>query len=230
MKRSLQCMVLGILAVVMLLSGRAWAWYDETHLAIAKAAGYSKWYNAAGADMLKIKMGILEGDNHFVNNPAGTRVTPALIKAQIDRYNQADPDGHLYGAIVHSVRDYIAMHRQGKYGAYYLAFCAHYVGDLSMPLHNVPPSEFSRRHHKEMEAFVNEEGLEALTRKIKCYPIRIGSEADLMAQIARIANISIALAHRLERENRILTRQEAYRQLSHSASLFKAILRYVGAR
>jgi hypothetical protein len=26
------------------------AWHDETHLAVAKAAGYYKWYNAAGPD------------------------------------------------------------------------------------------------------------------------------------------------------------------------------------
>lgn len=29
----------------------AQAWMDETHLAIAKAAGYAKWYNAAAADI-----------------------------------------------------------------------------------------------------------------------------------------------------------------------------------
>jgi len=31
----------------------AFGWHDETHLAVAKAAGYSKWYNAVGADMTK---------------------------------------------------------------------------------------------------------------------------------------------------------------------------------
>ena len=30
------------------------AWFDETHLAIPKAAGYSKWYNAAAADVAKL--------------------------------------------------------------------------------------------------------------------------------------------------------------------------------
>jgi hypothetical protein len=33
------------------------AWYDETHLAIAKVAGYDKWFNAAGPDVAKLKMG-----------------------------------------------------------------------------------------------------------------------------------------------------------------------------
>jgi hypothetical protein len=63
--------------------------------------------------------------------------------------------------------------------------------------------------------------------KIKIYPISITSEQDLAKEIARIANLSIALRHRPEDENRILTREEAYRQLRHSASLFKAILQYV---
>jgi hypothetical protein len=33
------------------------AWFDETHIAVAKVAGYSKWFNACGADMIKVKMG-----------------------------------------------------------------------------------------------------------------------------------------------------------------------------
>jgi hypothetical protein len=37
------------------------AWFDETHLAIAKVAGYQKWFNAAGPDVAKIKMGDKEG-------------------------------------------------------------------------------------------------------------------------------------------------------------------------
>ena len=36
----------------------------------------------------------------------------------------------------------------------------------------------------------------------------------------------MALGYRLEDENRVLTREEAYQQLGHSASLFKGILEY----
>jgi hypothetical protein len=65
-----------ILAVIFLIfSSQAWAWHDETHLAIAKAAGYEKWYNAAGADITKIKAGDVEKKNHYVSNPPGTTVT-----------------------------------------------------------------------------------------------------------------------------------------------------------
>jgi len=59
-------------------------------------------------------------------------------------------------------------------------------------------------------------------------PITINSEEDVAKAIARIANLAIELGYRLERENRLLTKEEAYDQISHSASLFKGILEYVG--
>jgi hypothetical protein len=81
------------------------AWFDETHLAVAKVAGYQKWFNAAGADVAKLKMGHKEGHNHFVNNPRGTVVTPEMVLAQVEKYNQIDRSGHLYGAIIASVSE-----------------------------------------------------------------------------------------------------------------------------
>ena len=54
----------------------SYAWHDETHLAIAKAAGYYKWYNAAGPDIAKIKAGDKEELNHYANNPPKPYVTP----------------------------------------------------------------------------------------------------------------------------------------------------------
>ena len=55
----------------------------------------------------------------------------------------------------------------------------------------------------------------------------IKSENDLAKEIARIANLPLKLGYRLEAENRLLTKEEAYIQLGHSTSLLKAILRYV---
>ncbi|MRS05907.1 hypothetical protein EG832_22210, partial [bacterium] len=96
-----------LLLLVVLCPSYSSAWYDETHLAIAKVAGYEKWFNAAGPDIAKLKLGEKEGDNHFVNTPRGTVVTPEMILGQVERYNHKDPTGHLYGAIIASVRDYI---------------------------------------------------------------------------------------------------------------------------
>jgi len=39
------------------------AWFDETRVPIAKAAGYSKWFNSCGPDMTRQKMGNLDKIN-----------------------------------------------------------------------------------------------------------------------------------------------------------------------
>lgn len=202
------------------------AWHDETHIAIAKVAGYAKWYNATGADMAKLKAGEIEAHNHFVNNSRKTRVTPARVFSQIEKYNRTDPSGHLYGAVIASVREYQKRRAEGKYGQYPLGFCAHYVGDLSQPLHNIELSEYNRKHHQATDGVVNTEILSNL-EKIRVYPIRIRSEKDLAFHIARIGEDARRLGYRLEFEDRILTKEEAYRQLSHSASLFRGILNYL---
>lgn len=202
------------------------AWYDETHVAVAKRAGYYKWFNACGADMAKLKAGDRESHNHYyLGNPPGRIVTPALVMGQVERYNQVDIDGHLYGAIIASVRDYIRDKRMGKYGEYHLAFCAHYVGDLSQPLHNTLRNAFNRKYHARIDGIINDEVLDNL-HKIKIYPITIQSEQDLAKEIARIANLSRELGYKIESGGRLLRKEEAYAQISHSASLFKAILQY----
>jgi hypothetical protein len=220
-------MFFGIIAVLVF-HQTAFAWNDEIHIAIAKAAGYKKWYHAAGADMLKLKLGKLEAQNHYVNNLPGTIITPQVVMKQVDRYDQIDPKGHLYGAIIHALRDYKEAVQAGKYGAYYLSFCAHYVGDLSQPLHNIVYNAFNEKYHGKIDGIVNDEILESI-EKIRIYPLRIESEKDLAEEIAGIANSAMKLATRLESENRTLTKQEAYQQISHSASLFRAILEFISS-
>jgi hypothetical protein len=205
------------------------AWSDETHLAIAKAAGYGKWYNATGADIAKVKAGHIERDNHSARNPPGTVVTPKMVLDQVPRYNQIDTTGHLYGAIVASLREYISEKRAGKHAEYQMAYCVHYVGDLSMPLHNTLHDSFDKKNHRTIDGTVNNEVLENLY-KIKLYPILTNSEEDLTKEIARIANLSMKLGYQLESEDRLLTKEEAYTQLGHSASLIKAILEYARSK
>jgi hypothetical protein len=202
------------------------AWHDKTHLAIAKVAGYQQWYNAAGPDIAKVKAGDKEARNHYCDNPPGTVITPMMILDQVEKYDDpGDERGHLYGAIVASLRDYKSAKAMGKYGEYHLAYCVHYVGDLSMPLHNTLYDSFNRQHHTATDGIVEDEVLDHLER-IKVYRIGIKTEDDLVRQIARIANLSMRLGYQLEAENRPLTKEEAYTQLGHSASLLKAILNY----
>ncbi len=149
-----------------------------------------------------------------------------MILDQVLRYNDPnDETGHLYGAIITSLRDYISVKATGKFGEYHTAYCAHYVGDLSMPLRNTLYDAFNQKHHAAMDGIVEDEVLEHLER-IKIYPIQIRSEDDLVREIVRIANLSMKLGYQLESENRIMTREEAYTQLGHSASLLKANLDY----
>jgi len=203
------------------------AWFDETHIAVAKVAGYQKWFNAAAPDIARVKLGEKEDHNHFVNNPRGTVITPEKVLAQVEKYNQIDPSGHLYGAIIASVREYIEVRKKGRYAEYHLAYAAHYIGDLSQPLHHTLYEDFNRRYHSKMDGIVNDEVLDNLD-KIKVYPIEIKTEQDLAKEIARIANLSMVQCYKLEDEGRLLTREETYNQLSHSSSLMKAVLGYLG--
>ncbi|MDP2646338.1 MAG: hypothetical protein Q8P24_15475 [Desulfobacterales bacterium] len=214
-------------AVMAAFPGFSSAWFDETHLAIAKAAGYPKWYNAAGADIAKIKAGDVESHNHRVNNPPGTLITPEMIMGQIKKYNQINRKGQLYGAIIQSTRDYIRVKAKGKYGEYHMAYCAHYVGDLTMPLHNIVMNDFNKKHHLTIDGIIDN-GILNNYKKIQIYSIRIRSEADLVKEVARIANLSMKLGYELSAKERLLTRAEAYQQVGHSASLLKAILEYAG--
>jgi hypothetical protein len=145
-----------LVALAILFPSPSSAWYDETHLAIAKVAGYEKWFNAAGPDVAKLKLWDKEGHNHFVNNPRGTVVTPELVLSQVERYNQKDPVGHLYGAIIASVRDYVEAKKKGRYAEYHLAYCAHYIGDLSQPLHNTLYSDYNKRNHGKTDGVIND--------------------------------------------------------------------------
>jgi hypothetical protein len=204
------------------------AWYEETHLAIAKAAGYARWYNAAAADIAKAKMGPREGHNHYHSSPHGTVITPEMVFRQARWYDRIDPDGHLYGAIIASFRDYIKVRRTGRFAENQMAYLVHYVGDLSMPLHHTPHGAFNRKYHGANDGIIEHEVLANLD-KIRIHAIAIGSERDLAAAVARIANASKALGQKLEREDRLMTREEAYAQIGLSASLLKAILRYIGS-
>jgi hypothetical protein len=206
----------------------AFGWYDRTHLAVAEAAGYEGWYNAAGADMAKAKFGATEGANHWYNNPASVEVTPSVVLDQVARYNKAsDREGHLYGAIIASLRIYLKNKEGGKYAEYHMAFCAHYIGELSMPLHNVPYDAFNERRHNANDGIVDADVLDNIGRIRKnMHPIVIRDERDLAREIARIANIARRLAATLRERDRDMTPDEAYAELSHSASLLEAVLTY----
>lgn len=222
-----------IMLLLSTLAGTALAWHDKTHLAIARTAGYKMWYNAAGPDIAKIKAGNIEGFNHWYNNNNASEVTSPMVMEQIKRYNKADitdGEGHLYGAIVAALREYEAYSNSGKYAEYHVVYCSHYIGDLSMPLHNTPYDEFNKERHSINDGIVDQVVLsdpENVTQHMYRITLRDDHfEEDLSREIARIANITRLLGYKMRAENRDMTPQEAYTQLGHSASLLKAVLRH----
>ena len=229
MKKRILISIATLSCAFSLYSTAASAWHDETHLAIAKAAGYAKWYNAAGPDIAKIKAGLAEERNHYSNNRGVGSVTPEMVLEQVKRYNDTgDKEGHLYGAIIASVHAYTKTQKDGKYAQYHLAYCAHYIGDLSQPLHNASLDGSSKINHGANDGVVESEALKS-TDKIEknMYPIALRTdhfEEDVAKEIARIANLTRDLGNELRKDNRNLSQEEAYRQLGHSASLFKAVL------
>jgi len=211
----------------------AYGWYDKTHISIAKAAGYDRWFNAVGADIAKIKAGNIEACNHFFNNNENREITPQQVLGQVARYNDPqDSEGHLYGAIIAALREYRKSTLVKKYAEYHVAYCAHYVGDLSQPLHNMANDEFNQRFHHINDGIVDEEVMEhtgRIAENMHAIVLRPGKfEEDLAREIAQLANNARYLGLRLKRENRLMTKDEAYRQLGHSASLLRAVLVYLG--
>jgi hypothetical protein len=207
------------------------AWHDKTHLSVAEAAGFDLWYSAAAPDVAKSKemFGPVESPNHYYNNNANRRVTPEMVMAQAGRYNQpGDDEGHLYGAIIGSVKDYLAMKKSGKYARYPLVYCAHYCGDLSMPLHNTAHDDFNKERHS-----INDGVIEFSVRNNIGYirrmmrPPVIDSEADLAREIATVAESARKLGLKMRRQHRDMSVEEAYAQVARSASLFNAILAWL---
>ena len=232
-KTDLPSILLSFVLIIVFTSSPAFAWIDNTHLAIVKVTGYEKWYNAAGADIAKIKAGNIEKFNHHFNNNNNAEITPALVLAQVSRYNDAnEPEGHLYGAILAALKEYNSSTIGKKYAEYHIAYCAHYIGDLSNPLHNVSYDELTKSSHLTNDSIIDAEVLDNLPRiKEKMYPVILrpdNFEADLAGEIARIASISRQLGLKMKSKNRDMTKEEAYIQIGHSASLLQAVLKHLG--
>jgi hypothetical protein len=224
----------------------AFAWHDATHMAVAKAAGLDDYaYLAVGADMAKEKSGGYEDGNHYRNNPKGLLVTIDMVLDQARDYNcRCNGEGHLYGAIVAALNTY-RERGGGKYGRYHLGFAMHYVGDLSMPFHNVEYNLFNQTWHAANDGVVEGSDKEPTDAKVariagqirermKALPLVQLPPAKgdvtkfklvLAQKIAEIANRSIALGYAMQEstpQRTTMTEEEAYRQLAQSAALLKA--------
>jgi hypothetical protein len=225
-------MSFGFLVISLFVScfSSAMAWHDRTHIAVGVAAQFDQAYNLAAPDVAKLKLDTVEEYNHWVDNSETTTITKALIKGQIQKYNlgtEREKAGHLYGAIVAAVRAYQDESGAGKFATYHLVYAGHYIGDLSMPLHNIENNSINPLPNHYCNDHIIENEITANMDKVKLLPITIKNEDDLIQNIALIATKSKDLGYKLLKEERNMTKEEAYQQISQSASLFKAVLEYV---
>lgn len=223
---------LPVLASVFVLFQSVYSWHDKTHMAVLLASGCTNYpaYIAVIPDAVKSKVKS-ESQNHYFNNISNEIVTAKMVLGQLSRYDQDDgtnAEGHLYGAILSSISNAIAVKKSGKYYAYEIGYPAHYIGDLSMPLHNTVYDDFNKTNHTKMDGTV-EDVIETNLEQIKSrmHPVSLESMEDIAGEVSRLANISHDLGIKLKRENRQLKPEEAYSQLAESASLLKAVLQYI---
>lgn len=210
----------------------AHAWNDRTHMAVAEAAGVSKLaYMTVGADMAKEKAP-LERLNHYSNNTKDATITPKAVLDQVAFYNTAEPEsGHLYGAIVGALEDFRKKKADpSKYALYSLGYAMHYIGDLSMPFHNMEYGSFNRANHSKNDAVVESE--QQLVQEIRSRMEKLQVKIDpqnfkesLAAQVASIAGKSTALAYQFQTDqSSLMKKNTAYEQLAQSAALLRAVL------
>jgi hypothetical protein len=236
--------------------GNALAWHSRTHTFMAQKAGLPNPEFSNFADLSREENKALLGPFHYHNAAPHATVTPAYIDrfsvreeefVPADRKNAGPinirvphPAGVLYGKIVDL---YSAM--KGKSGweyAYCALMIAHYIGDLSQPLHNIVHGDrragdgrtypalgaWAKENHTAFDAVL--ESFFPLDRTMDAFfdaqavSISVASADDLKREIAKIANASLALANRCYAEKRLLTAEEALKQTALSVSLLKAVL------
>ena len=243
-KKALKAIVPGVLCAMGLAftAPAAEAWTDQTHMAIAKAAGMKSYHNACVPDVAKTlsfvgRLGKNDGQAHFFD--AAKTPTMDDLEAQIEMigYQRDDaPDGYIMGAIVNSVRKAKSWTEMGKYDDYNYAIVAHYCGDLSMPLHMSVYDDFNRSHHLNIDQTLNHsevkydvQGADLIAKNIVVDKnLKITNEDEQKAEILKVAQESFELAQTIRKENREITKEEALQRCGRSASLFRAILIYCG--
>jgi hypothetical protein len=252
--------ILAAMLLVAASSAHGLAWSCKTHAFIAGQAGMAHPEIACFPDLSRHENESLLGPYHWHNAAPGTVVTPeyvdkflvrtgVLVKTGVPgpgtvEVRLPDPPGVLYSIITDLYQS--LMKAKGWQREYYLSVIAHYIGDLSQPLHNFPygaePAADGKRYpeaglwardsHGAFDAALDphlpldkDSGEEFLQMVV---PIAIASPEDLKKEISRIANRSIALAGKCYAEKRPMNKKEAMEQASLSVSLLKAIMKPTG--
>ena len=245
-----------IIFIVLIFSTNALAWSCKTHIFIAQEAGIKNPETVCFPDLSKKENDSLLGPLHWHDASPNTTITPEYIdqyqitegmyvkvsspESKPIKIRAPDPSGVLYWKILE-----LYQRMKGKTGweyDYYLTNIAHYVGDLSQPLHNFPYGDepasdgksypeiglWAKEHHGEfddaLDPFLPLDEKTRKTFKNLIHSVKVASTDDLKKEISKVANSSIALANKCYSEKRIITKNEALRQVALSVSLLKGII------
>jgi hypothetical protein len=242
--------------IILFFPASVFPWSSATHTFIAQKAGMPNPQYTNFPDISRNENYSLLVPYHWHDASPGTIVTPDYIdqyQIAIREYVRAgaceskpikikvpDPAGVLYWKILELYQQ--MKDKTGWEYDYYLFSIAHYVGDLSQPLHNFPYgsapasdgkvySEIGTWAKENHGAFDNilESSLPLDHKTEKRFDSwvavpSIKSLDDLKREISKVANHSIALANRCYSERRIIKREEALKQVAQSVSLLRAII------
>ncbi len=256
--RRVKQIVIQILLILSIFS-ISYAWDCKTHAYIAKKAGLKVPEAACMPDIIRDELYDLLSPSHYHNASPDTFVTSEyierfnveeiLIENKGKRYKISvpHPSGILYWKILQifekmksldkSIQDNLLAYE------YYLFNIAHYIGDLSQPLHNFPYGEypasdgkvyalegnFNKEYHFKFDEsfshslYINPQIDFLIEKNIKDLNIR--SKEDLKKEISAIANAALKIANACFKENRLPSEEELVQQISWSISLLKAIIK-----
>jgi hypothetical protein len=233
----------------------AFGWSSAAHIFIGAEAGIKNPEVTCFPDLAREENTTLLGPFHWHDAAPTTIVTPDYIdQHQITegmyvkvgaselkpiKVKVPDPTGVLYWKIVE-----LYQQMKGTTGweyKYYLTNIAHYIGDLSQPLHNFPYADhpagdgkcypeigfWAKEHHEQfdsaLDSYLPLTGKEEEIFQTMITPIQTASVDDLKKEICKIANSAISLDNKCFAEKRLITKEEALRQIAMSVSLIRAI-------
>ena len=247
-----------ILLLILLFYSNVEAWDCLTHAYLAKKAGIRVPEAACMPDVIRDENYELLAPMHYHNAAPNAIVTPEYIDKYSIKEVAVNADGrtvkillpHQAGVLYWKIVDlYEKMKSLDKRKnddrliyEYYLVSIAHYIGDLSQPLHNFPygdsPSSdgkiyieegnFNKEYHTRFDEafsvyFNNPKTEEKINKAIK--EIKISNKQDLKYEISKIANSAINIANKCFKEKRMPTEEELIEQISWSISLLKAVIK-----
>lgn len=251
--------IITILAVLSFFASSTfcYSWSCKTHTFIAKQAGMKMPEYACIPDEVRHENYNIMVQFHFHGASPNTVVTPEYIQKYNVRTVNVKEEGksdaisikipHESGVLYWKILDlYNKMGsnelKDYQYN-YFIMSIAHFIGDLSQPLHNYPfkqqpaadgkiyenQGRWSSEKHTEFDYMLDalyplsQEDMHFLRAKISV--IKIKNSDDLSREVSKIANSSINMANICFRENRIMTKKEALERIAMSISLLKAILK-----